>query len=317
MNYSVIIPVYNSIHYLAACVQSVFDQSSDSTFEIILVDDGSTDGSGQLCDELAVEKPYIRVIHQPNQGVSSARNAGIGAAQGQYLLFLDADDLFHEDLLMHLDAATETLPDMIQFGFCTFQQNGKRVDHLPPPTENGETGLQYLQRVFAQSQFPPRSSCCTAYRSLFLRQQALLFPVGIRLGEDFIFRMRCLQVAHSIWGLNMPLYRYRIHTESATQAPTLSLEAIRNDLTVHMQLFREYPVSVLADYYCIKIPLLAHLTPSKAKELIPFLEENRDLLKQCNKKKARIIRTLLQLFGWYNGAKLIQLLSRLKKKLKR
>jgi len=314
MKYSVIIPVYNSADYLEACVQSVIDQSSDSKFEIILVDDGSTDGSGQLCDELSEKISCIRVIHQPNQGVSSARNAGIGAAQGQYLLFLDADDLLHQDLLTHLDTATETQPDLIQFGVCTFSQDGRCLDYLPPATEDGETGQQYLQRVFAQSKLPLPSSCCTAYRSAFLRQQELLFPVGIRVGEDFIFRMGCLDLAQCVFGLNMPLYRYRIHQESVTRTP--SLEAIRDHLTVYMQLFREYQVSVLADFYCTKIPLLAHLSPRDAKKLIPFLEENRDLLKMCKGKKARITRILLQIFGWYNGAKLIQLLSRLKKKLK-
>lgn len=314
MKYSIIIPVYNSARYLDTCVQSVIDQSSDSEFEIILVDDGSTDGSGALCDDLAKKNKSIRVIHQPNQGVSSARNAGIVAAQGQYLLFLDADDLLHKDLLMHLDAATEAQPDLIQFGFCKFYKDGRCTDHFPPATKHGETGQQYLQRLLAQAQHPLQSAWFSAYRSAFLRKQELFFPVDIGFGEDFMFRMGCLTAAQHITDLSLTLYRYRIHEESITR--TLSFDNIRDHLTVYIRLFRKYPSSVFADYYCVGILLLARLSPSDAKELTPLLDENRDLLKMCKGKKARITRTLLQIFGWYNGAKLIQLLSRLKKKLK-
>ena len=88
---SVIIPVYNVEKYLAECVDSVLAQSCQN-YEIILVDDGATDSSGRMCDEYARKDSRIRVIHQSNGGLSAARNAGLDAAQGEYVYFLDSDD---------------------------------------------------------------------------------------------------------------------------------------------------------------------------------------------------------------------------------
>ena len=88
---SVVIPVYNVMPYLERCVQSVVRQTYQN-LEIILVDDGSTDGSGKLCDKIAGTDQRIRVIHQKNQGLSGARNTGIRQATGEYVVFLDSDD---------------------------------------------------------------------------------------------------------------------------------------------------------------------------------------------------------------------------------
>ena len=89
---SVIIPIYNTKTWLEECIQSVLDQKFDQTFEVILVDDGSTDGCGDLCDEFAKRDARIRVIHQENQGLSAARNTGIDAAQGRYYAHKNSTD---------------------------------------------------------------------------------------------------------------------------------------------------------------------------------------------------------------------------------
>ena len=92
MKFSVVIPVYNVKDYLEKCVRSVLAQNNNE-YEMILVDDGSTDGSGALCDELAAQAPEkIRVIHKPNGGLGDARNVGLEHALGDYLVFLDSDD---------------------------------------------------------------------------------------------------------------------------------------------------------------------------------------------------------------------------------
>ena len=97
---SVIIPVYNVEKYLARCIDSVLRQTYHN-FEIILVDDGTPDRSGEICDEYAAKDARISVIHKENGGLSSARNAGIEAAKGQWLQFVDSDD-YIADLLMYL-----------------------------------------------------------------------------------------------------------------------------------------------------------------------------------------------------------------------
>ena len=92
---SVIVPVYNVEKYLRTCVDSILVQSY-SALEVILIDDGSTDGSPQICDQYAQQDPRIQVIHQKNAGLSAARNAGIDICRGEYLTFIDSDDFIHE-----------------------------------------------------------------------------------------------------------------------------------------------------------------------------------------------------------------------------
>ncbi len=101
---SVIVPVYNTVEYLPRCVSSLINQSYDK-LEILLIDDGSTDGSEKLCDVYAsgdTKGKTVRVIHQKNQGVSAARNAGIEAAEGEWIIFADSDDTMTEDAIENL-----------------------------------------------------------------------------------------------------------------------------------------------------------------------------------------------------------------------
>lgn len=130
---SVIIPVYKAEPYLAACVESVLAQTYQD-FEIILVDDGSPDNCPRMCDEFAARDSRIRVIHKENGGVSSARNAGIEAAKGEYLAFLDSDDLWTPVFLERLYAAlTQTGAD---FAVCLFRRfQGEPPEALPAAVE--------------------------------------------------------------------------------------------------------------------------------------------------------------------------------------
>ena len=97
VNISVIIPVYNVDGYLQRCLQSLEEQTIFDRLEIVLVDDGSTDASGALCDEFAARHENVRVFHKSNGGVSAARNDGIERATGNYYLFLDSDDFLRAD----------------------------------------------------------------------------------------------------------------------------------------------------------------------------------------------------------------------------
>ncbi|MBR3469133.1 MAG: glycosyltransferase family 2 protein [Lachnospiraceae bacterium] len=113
---SVIIPVYNVKAYLAEAVESVIHQTYQY-LEIILVDDGSTDGSGEICDEYAKKDNRIKVIHQQNKGLSAARNAGLDICQGEIISFLDSDDVFRKDMLEKMYAAMEkTGADIVECG---------------------------------------------------------------------------------------------------------------------------------------------------------------------------------------------------------
>lgn len=110
MKLSIVIPVYNTGNTLERCVESVLGQNYDD-YELILVDDGSTDNSPSLCDLYAVGRPFVNVIHQRNRGLSAARNAGIDAARGEYITFLDSDDLMADYTLAVLMTRLGAHPD--------------------------------------------------------------------------------------------------------------------------------------------------------------------------------------------------------------
>lgn len=310
MKYSVIIPVYNCMCYLEACVESVFKQNTDSEYEIILVDDGSTDGSSQLCDRLAEENACIRVIHQVNQGVSTARNTGISAAQGDYLLFLDADDFWNEDLLQQLDIATKNLPDIVQFGYRTFYENGQVTEHMPPPAVDGESGKAYVMRILDQGMMPAMSCWASAHRKEFLTQHGLSFPKGIVFGEDLLFRMEELTRAETICNVDAALYMYRRNAASVTR--NMSLKKMHDICVVWPEVFRRFPKPVIADLYCMNLVSLAELERKEACTLIPLLSKNRDVLASVRGTRPRIVRTAMKVFGYYNGAKIIKFLIGIK-----
>ena len=121
---SVIIPVYNVQDTLERAVESVQNQTYQN-IEVILVNDGSTDSSGQICDELAATDERIRVIHKPNGGLSSARNAGIEAAKGEFLSFLDSDDYFDANLYKEFSRDLKENPHLELYIFNVVRVNGE------------------------------------------------------------------------------------------------------------------------------------------------------------------------------------------------
>lgn len=139
---SVIVPVYNSASFLKRCVDSIRNQTYEN-LEIILIDDGSTDGSGALCDAFQAEDPRIRVIHQANGGLSCARNRGLDLCGGEYIAFVDSDDTIESDYLYTLVTSIGDA-DYVSSGFVYKNSSGtseKKVHPLGKMTFSGQTVL--------------------------------------------------------------------------------------------------------------------------------------------------------------------------------
>ena len=144
--YSVVIPVYNAKSSLKRCVDSWLAQSR-SDLELLLVDDGSTDGSAGLCDELADSNPRIRVIHQKNSGVSAARNAGIQEACGEYVLFTDSDDYVAVDYLEKMANCVDNAG--ADLALCGFHHLFEGAD-IPKSPRSGVWELQHFKETFLE-----------------------------------------------------------------------------------------------------------------------------------------------------------------------
>ncbi len=188
---TVIVPVYNILEYLPRCVHSVTAQTY-TRLEIILVDDGSTDGTGELCDELAKEDARIRVFHKENGGSSSARNLALSKAQGEYVGFVDSDDYIEPDMYEKLYAGiVEFRVPVAQIGRDETDVQGNRLPNICEPPEKPQV---WESGDFLREMLLHKGDCsfCTKLirRDLFPSNEEN-FPVG-RLNEDFHLLVRML-----------------------------------------------------------------------------------------------------------------------------
>lgn len=179
---SVILPVYNVEAYLQKCVASVQAQTA-AELEILLVDDGSTDASGQLCDSLAASDSRIRVLHQENAGQGSARNAGLQAATGKYVLFVDSDDMIEPQLLEKtLSVAEKHQAQVVMFDLQGVNEAGERQyatkQHVP---ENVPLSSEDCKELLLTDPSP----CNKLFSRAFLQEKQFAFPLGIWY-EDLI-----------------------------------------------------------------------------------------------------------------------------------
>jgi len=211
---SVIVPIYGVERYLERCVDSVLGQSYRK-LEIILVDDGSPDRCGEMCDDYASRDDRIRVIHQANAGVSAARNVGIDAAQGELLMFVDADDWLEPNIVDHLVTALHHHGANI--AACHFTRQSQEGQRGAPVNEASRTVMTSRRalELFAG----PQASLMTApwakvyRRSLF---DGIRFPVG-RLYEDEFVTYRVVGRADRVVLSSAELYHYFVRAESTTQ----------------------------------------------------------------------------------------------------
>ena len=205
MKVSIIIPVYNTSSYLEDCIKSVLEQTF-TDFEAIMIDDGSTDGSGQLCDSLALRDDRILVIHQANCGLSAARNTGLSAAKGDYITFLDSDDMISPHFLETMMQVIEH--EKVQVAIC----NWVRFENTPvievPSVKEAEviSGRDAALRQFDQNGVLYVVACGKVFpREWF---DTLRFPVG-RLHEDEALTYKLLYRAKRVAVLDQRLYYYR------------------------------------------------------------------------------------------------------------
>ena len=214
--FSIILPVYNVAPFLRECLESVLAQTFQD-WECVCIDDGSTDGCGAIFDEYVACDKRFRVVHQPNAGVSVARNAALDIAKGEWIVFLDGDDLLKPDALARLSVAVAPNIDIIRYGFLVFDEN--MIPKWEPAAPNTTADVD-VSRQIDMALFYAYVWQHTYRRS---RVRDLRFP-RYRRGEDRVFfdaflldRVNILRV------LEATLYGYRqratsaVHAEPSTQ----------------------------------------------------------------------------------------------------
>ena len=219
---SVIVPVFNKEKCLKRCIDSITAQTY-TDFEMILVDDGSTDASLAVCNEMALKYPSITVIHQENQGVSVARNKGMEIAKGEWLAFIDPDDYVERDYLETLMKETDTKgkrPDIVACCCKVELKEGMQVTNyffdnnyrFTTFAEKKKIILQILNSTYGQ---PCKTYTAIGvpwgklYRAELLRKNHLRFLPELKRAQDNIFNLYAVQAAGEIRYVNEPKYIYR------------------------------------------------------------------------------------------------------------
>lgn len=211
---SVIIPVYNVEQYIRECLDSVISQTYQD-LEILLVDDGSLDNSGAICEEYATRDERITVIHKENGGQSDAKNVGLSASNGDYIYFLDSDDYIKEDTLERaLSVAERERSDIVFFGGVAFSDNPKQK--LPPVEilhEYSEaSGADMLIQRWENEEWMPGGQG-HLFKAEFLKREMLTFRKGI-VYEDLLFSTIAYVRAKSVVQCTDAVYFYRVRSES-------------------------------------------------------------------------------------------------------
>lgn len=215
---SVILPVYNKIKYLPTTLPFLLSQTYRE-FELIAVDDGSTDGSGDFLDRLAKTDSRVKVIRQPNAGVSAARNAALDRASGDYIVFADADDTVCPDWLEVLAKEAETSgADIVVSGFFSTDSNGKALDTVLPPEEGNITGKEFLGNFYAhQSNHGlPGFGHGKIVRRDLIEKNNIRFTPGLKLAEDLDFFVRLYDKAETVRTVRYAGYNYLQGAENST-----------------------------------------------------------------------------------------------------
>lgn len=217
MMFSVIVPIYNVQEYLEKCIESILEQSYKD-FELLLIDDESTDQSAEICDAYAKKDNRIVVIHKTNGGVSAARNTGIRNAKGNYVVFVDGDDFIDKDYLNAFVQYAEKGIDYIQCGYKRVKKDGeiiciKPVRNRNEIMQNDENRYKEAVRVITMRN-GGWEVWRTAIRLDFLKGHSIDFIEGYNYGEDLVFSVKVALMAKQFVSFDYNGYSYVLRTGS-------------------------------------------------------------------------------------------------------
>jgi len=283
MNLTVIIPIYNAEKHLDQCIRSVLTQDFKG-FELILINDGSSDGSGAICDAYAANDSRVKIFHKTNGGVSSARNLGIEKAAGEWITFIDADDYIRDDYFKVLELQLNT--DWIHH------------DMERDVISDMGVGINFENQVYTMSEFVCIYSlyphfpegCAKFFRNSIIKENNLRFNTDLRFGEDSLFNLRYLKHCRFISTSNISKYVYRNDEDGLSKLK----QDIKNDSTLFKEIEQELELHQYPSRFCeqtIRIPLIRYLNILYHDRSISS-SERRVLLKKYVEKYYRVVMTV-------------------------
>ena len=298
MTFSIIIPAFNVEVFLPECLASVLAQSF-SDWEAIIVDDGSNDNTGKIADYWMGDDARIKVLHQSNQGPSTARNFAIQQAQGDYLLFLDADDAIKPYALERLNQEIQMChPDIIAFGSELWEDNKFLPNNAFNPAEDRvfANGQAYLDDFVERKKWGPSAVCFYLWRRKMVIDSHISFPCGVYHEDDYYVPVILLFAHNKVVTMKHVLYSYRMRSGSIVH--NNSVKHANDTLAIASMLDKEFARLKYTNSQasCIIRNLILNGILSLRKQHQPILSEYYKMLwfhTHSIKDFARIVKKML------------------------
>lgn len=317
---SIIIPVYNVEDFLIECIESVLNQSFNE-YEIILVDDGSPDNSGKICDEYEKKDKRINVIHKKNGGLSDARNAGLGVARGEYIVFLDSDDYMKNEVPLNtiMELLIKNKLDMSISPIIKTTSKSEIVDYLPIKELYRIMKRDDMYKIFSLSKTTFWGAGKNIYKRNIIMDNNIRFKKNLIGAEDCEFFMEYVRHASEYLLYNEPLIHYRINREGSI-TNIMSKNAILGQLRVFYDNYVEYNntnnsningdlIIFFANKFANTITLIdKNISKKELEEIISFINIHKNILNYTKGLKYKIALLFWKLFGIHNGTKLLNLI---------
>ncbi len=324
--FSIIIPVYNVERYLSQCVNSVLNQSF-SNFELLLINDGSTDSSLKICNDFKEKDHRIVVIDKANGGASSARNVGIVEATGEYLIFVDSDDYIEsKDLLLTLHSSIKkNNADVILYGGKNYNINTDSYT-----LSKGNYDLELLQKFdylntvnyLINYHLFPGSAWVFTVKTSVVKNNNLFFRTQI-IAEDIDWVTKIFKVISKIDAVNDVFYVYR-KNQSNSVTGNAGIKGVTSIMSIiedwYPKLSDENPIDVfllhnLGYYYFTSFVLFAKISKKENKDLVSRMKANFKVTKYVRTKKLKVLRAFCQFFGLNLTSMMISKLYTIKEQL--
>lgn len=323
MLFSIIVPVYNVEKYLNECVDSILSQTFQD-FELILVDDGTKDNSGVICDEYAQKDARVKVIHQENAGQAVARNTGMDIAQGEYIIYIDSDDYICDSaFLRKLAEKTKNQTEVILYGYKKFFESNQSFgkDVCAYPSLQGELPERVIASLLQTDMYMGCPWNKTIRRD-FLEQNQIRFVPGM-ISEDSDWYLQVVTRAKTYDSVNEAFVVYRQRKGSTSHAPKIkSLTDNLHILETWPERFDQYGVSeelkdlllsVLARYYANMLVLYTRFPRKEIKPYYKRVKALRHLLKHSKTQRAKLIRIASRLMGLRFALFVLSVLNKIKR----
>lgn len=290
---SFIIPLYNGEHYIEECLKQILKNSNQELYEIIIINDGSTDNSESICLKLKEKYNNIKYYRTTNRGVSKTRNYGVQLANGEYVVFIDQDDLISDTMLTDIECISKYNPDIILFEWCRLtkryihHERNKKSEYTLKEYSNQDKNLLIKNLLFPIDKELERASLVfpwgKAYRKSFLIDNNIQFNHEVKICEDVYFNIKCYMKSQDVIYLNKINYYYFDNRKSAGSSynpEASSIGIVSNNLITDLlseindeEIFTANIYSILYRYWWCVVVDFYHI-------------ENKDsIIKRANRMK--------------------------------